>query len=317
MLSRETSTPNSSLSDSMSKINVVDAEEGGEDEVVETSSNNLVLDIMSVGSKTRIEYMQAQKSTFGVHEAIRNFFAITEDDDFEQNCSVELTAEDASQITQFCLDEERTEVVARDHPVLAQMRPYFNEKNPDKGGWICAQKRPIDALSQIMELYEKETPLPDYLLIVDDDTYLAMPEVHQYLKEATNSADPVVMAGCFDRWDDSLGQPWGGWGTFISKAALINLRRPIDCNQISHDPFAADACRHINNDKFGEKRVFRNGMTIGELMQAYVSVDKFADFKTWSDQGYSVQSDWVWGYFFNFYPVSTFGKEPVVIDGIE
>jgi hypothetical protein len=47
----------------------------------------LVVDIMSIGSKTRLNYQEAQRSTFAKHMSVRFFFNITEDDDADVNCS--------------------------------------------------------------------------------------------------------------------------------------------------------------------------------------------------------------------------------------
>jgi hypothetical protein len=44
------------------------------------------IDIISIGSKTRPSYQDAQERTFGSHVAVRNFYRITEANDYEADC---------------------------------------------------------------------------------------------------------------------------------------------------------------------------------------------------------------------------------------
>jgi hypothetical protein len=101
--------------------------------------------------------------------------------------------------------------------------------------------------------------------------------------------------------------PWGGWGTLLSKGALQNLVQPLDCTLRQSNQFVEGACKRIEEDSFGEQRHFRNGMSIGELINAYVTAEKFTDYQKWTDRGFCLHSDWVWGYFFNYYDISSTG----------
>ena len=55
------------------------------------SSPRLVVDIMSVGSNLRRSYLEAQQRTWASHPTVRNFFPITEDDDYDPYCAANMT----------------------------------------------------------------------------------------------------------------------------------------------------------------------------------------------------------------------------------
>jgi hypothetical protein len=49
----------------------------------------------------------------------------------------------------------------------------FNPKN--NAGWMCAQKRPVDGLFNVLQNYKDGAmEAPQYLFIIDDDTYINM-----------------------------------------------------------------------------------------------------------------------------------------------
>ena len=55
----------------------------------------------------------------------------------------------------------------------------------------------------------------------------------------------------------------------------------------------------------GEQQVFRNGMSIARLMHAYSASYRYQDVANWSGlNSFCMHSDWVWGYFINFYRLS-------------
>jgi len=61
-------------------------------------------------------------------------------------------------------------------------------KNKNTPGWLCAQKRPARGLIKAIRAYQTQgddneshfTSLPDYLIIVDDDTYYNMEHFSRY-----------------------------------------------------------------------------------------------------------------------------------------
>lgn len=62
----------------------------------------ITVDILSIGSQNRLDYIDTQKSTFGLHRSVRNFFSVTEKDDFDPMCASKLTISDVAEISTFC-----------------------------------------------------------------------------------------------------------------------------------------------------------------------------------------------------------------------
>lgn len=220
------------------------------------------IDIISVGSNTRPEYHRAQKATIGKHPSIRHFFAITEDDDVDQDCNDRLTWKDVFQISGFCGGLRKD--IENKHRLLYDFKNKF--ANPDwlqrtsksPVGWMCAQKRPMAGFGKALQKYrqnnnghhattnqtqQSQLHLPDYLVIMDDDMYYNMEYVVHGLgklkqeQHLLNSAtmDSFVVAGCLirsklKRFNWSF--PFGGWGTIFSRGALEAMLQPLHCGDM-------------------------------------------------------------------------------------
>lgn len=72
------------------------------------------------------------------------------------------------------------------YPLLNRLRHLYFTQDQLGGkaaptGWMCAQKRPIDGLRLVIEHYAKHSKetLPDYLLLIDDDTHF--PQMDRFL----------------------------------------------------------------------------------------------------------------------------------------
>lgn len=53
----------------------------------------------------------------------------------------------------------------------------------------------------------------------------------------------------------------------------------------------------------GEKDLFQDGMSVSDLQTSYARWQPFMDHKNWHT-GFCLHSDWVWGFFSNFYNIS-------------
>lgn len=308
-----------------------------------------VIDIISVGSKIRPDYQTAQKATFGKHPSVRNFFAIDEDDDVDKNCSANLEYDDVLAIMKFCGrdglgHESEGKRNGVDEPALSRLlkhlyiRPPEMEQKTNPAGWLCAQKRPMAGFGKVMEEYRQSSKartgtgkgmqpqhldLPDYLVMMDDDTYFNMELVLQGLqKEDMAGGDNVesknfVMAGCLLNARTKSLQvnfPYGGWGTIISKGALIALLQPLHCNDMNSAATTAQKhgsesdsdennskyysskwCPKIMKDHLGEKKLLRDGMSLADLVYQYTMRESYENYANWDD-GYCLHSDWIWGY---------------------
>jgi hypothetical protein len=275
----------------------------------------LTIDIISTGSKTNPALLEGQASAYSIHPSVRFFFGLTEEDDADPTCAERLTYETMAQISEHCVS---TKIRRRHkwwkHSDLMKFQTnhflhgkYMEKKNP---GWLCAQKRPAHGLGKLGKFYRQglawyNETLPDYLLIVDDDTYINL----QWFEQEFGSQDsniPRAEAGCliFSPFNNTF--PFGGFGTILSKGAIHNLIRPIQCKDNSTiDAFSAHACHQLEKNLIGEQESFQDGMSISDLMNAHASRDNYADFPDWSaSYPYCLHSDWATGFYTNFYQVS-------------
>jgi hypothetical protein len=282
------------------------------------------IDIISIGSNTRPRYQDAQERTFGSHVAVRDFHRITEANDFEAECHSTLKVNQVKQIVQFCRSKSP---VFGQHPHLKSMKEHYANfnwllKKPNPPGWMCAQKRPADGFYAVLSSY-KDTgkSLPDYLVIMDDDTYVNIKEVSPFLQTAYPADKAYAVAGCMIRsrmLEHNFTIPFGGWGTILSRPAIENFQKPLFCSQYQYNSknitlttagdgdFASLACWRLSQDPVGEASVFVEGMSVAELMHAYVTRFDYTGIRHWkaTSVGFCMHSDWVWGYFVNFYHLS-------------
>ncbi len=183
-----------------------------------------VLDVLSIGSMTRIEYVStttsthsrtiyiihpfafnkqsfqltAQVNTWASHVDVRNFWGFTERDDYDPNCAIAMG--DRSALASFVktcrsptLWHHRADAGGeggggqgtKSDRMFDRMFKNFerlrvktyglsswNDTNGHNSGWYCAQRRHGRALGWLRAAYQNSTTMPDFLLIVDDDTSL-------------------------------------------------------------------------------------------------------------------------------------------------
>lgn len=258
-----------------------------------------VIDIISVGSQTKSESQDAQERTFGTHTTVRHFFRVSELNDTDATCHSSLTPAQRQSVVVFCADEKgQTHVSGMIRNRLFKPRAHI--------GWLCAQKRPVDGLHLALQQYKRE-PLPNYLFVVDDDSYFNMDAVVQTLLTNHSEAEPHVVAGCQYHYPRNIHFvfPYGGFGTILTRKAIENLIRPISCDGPDPDAFTKMACWRLSLNLVGEKKFFRDGMSVADLMYAYSSDLPFTGIDQWKDgTGYCFHSDHTLGYFFGFYHIA-------------
>jgi hypothetical protein len=189
-------------------------------------------------------------------------------------------------------------------------------KKPNPAGWMCAQRRPVHGFAKAIDFYRSHNEtLPDFIIIMDDDSYYDMEKVSKYMKEQSGAS--LAIAGCMVRSPIYLINftfPFGGWGLTFSKQTLENFMRRIRCrSEAQVDDFLESTCKALRANQIGERYVFRKGISLSDLMQAFVSWQPFTEFKNWT-YGFCFHSDWIWGYFTNFYPVSIHDTNPFFRD---
>lgn len=255
-------------------------------------SGEKVIDILQIGSNLRPDLMIAQQQSFGTHVSIRHVFNATEDDDDDQLCNSQLTNSNVYEISTFCRHGRQwgpSQYLMR-YMRNSYGRPQWLEKKANPVGWLCAQKRPLHGLYKVIQMYRNHgSELPDHLILADDDTYYNMEEfLKQYVDDTPEL--PLVRAGCLVRTPIHLLNftiPFGGYGVVFNRPSLETMMEPIQC------PRHADVCARIQENQIGEKAVFRDGMALIDLIQAYASYQPYPDFLkgNWTT-GYCLHSDW-------------------------
>jgi len=264
------------------------------------------VDMISVGSLKNPR--RVQEDTFVRFVSVRNYWLFTEDDD-DDDCSSTLTREDVRDIIQFCHANTT-------YPKLRLVSRHFSssesllEKQPDPPGWLCAQKRPIVALFKVLMHYYEANTLPDYLFVMDDDSWFRMDLVLPYLLTEHPADEAHVVAGCLIRsqYDWNYTWYWGGFGVILTRRAVQRLLQPIWCDGRASNAFQDHACDQLEQDLLGERSFFTPGMNLVSLMYAYSREQSYLAHKGWN-VGYCVHSDMALAYFFNMYHIGVKPKE--------
>ena len=166
-------------------------------------------------------------------------------------------------------------------------------------GWVCAQRRLGRALGWLHAQYHVSgSDIPDYLFIVDDDTFVDTADVISYLEaEAHGNSGLLMRAGClFEKNDGSVpfNFPYGGFGLFLNNIALEKMSRQIHCDDGTED----ELCSILQRNSIGEMDVFRNGMTLFELFYRFSATKNFC-----------MHSDWLSGYIVEKYLSGSIPKD--------
>jgi len=284
-------------------------------------SKSTSFDVLSIGSVTQIDLLHAQSNTWASHPSVRNFYGATESDDPDPSCHQRLTPDEVYDRSKHCRNKNAYKV--RNNLVSGfgshYALPQWLKKKANPVGWMCAQRRPPFALGKLLRFYREATKiygydaLPSYLILTDDDTYVDLEILEKKVImdiAAANASNPslmvipsydtpVVFAGCLVRMPNeqvNFTFPFGGFGQFFSKGALQRMIQPLYCNNTALAGFEEEACERINDSNattIGETSMFKHGMSISDLMEVYAASDNFC-----------AHSDWLTGYFVNFYNIS-------------
>ena len=258
---------------------------------------NTAVDILSIGSVLKQDYHQAQMRTLAQHPSVRHFFPITEKNDTDANCFMELTTDQLDKIIDFCSNTEKESFVS-----TTLRKNLFHPKRHT--GWMCAQKRPLDGLYQVMEKYRtKEITIPDYLFIIEEDTFLNVDALLVDLLRNYPSDKPNAIAGCSRDFLKTAGItfPENGFGSYFTKAAIERFIAPFYCD--GRDQQSTLNCWRKNVNALGEKTYYKEGMSVHQLMHAFTTAHEFTKVQEWSGSGYCMHADHALAYFTNFYHI--------------
>lgn len=278
-------------------------------------SARFTVDIVSIGSHTRVHYLEAQQRSFASHTSVRQFFPILEDDDDEPQCG---STVDWYNVSAYCYNHREAPYLLRKMQEFYQSPKKLQTKeNP--AGWLCAQKRPVYGLLKAIRSYQHNQKFPSYLVIMDDDSYYNM-ELFEAYFSSKDPDIPMTYGGELSMLRITRKPPvkqrfffaYGGFGLILSRKVLQNLLQPIYCNGNEANRNQT-ACQRLQENVLGERVVFSEGMSVLDLMEAYVNYQKFTDWKQWTI-GYCLHSDWTLAYFITYYEVSLHATDTIYYD---
>lgn len=287
-----------------------------------------IIDVLSTGSIHRPDNQVVQEAYLREHPSVRHYFAVTEFNDTEVDCHRHLNLTQLKLISNKC----RTWKGKAEAPLLAHMisgyvsmRYLTTKENPT--GWMCAQKRPLTALWKILQTYPSNgDDFPDYLFLLDDDTWIQMDTLVPNLILQYPSRQPFLIAGCLvESSHDKFSFPFGGFGTIFTKAAVQRWIQPLtDCNPFStesshvvqettdHDFVRYSCDRYHQHHRIGERippSLFSiSEMTVADILYSYVQRANYTDVTNWDGIGFCLHSDWALGYFAGEYQVTLDGQ---------
>ena len=288
-----------------------------------TAQQTLQLDVLSIGSQTRPEYQTAQQATWANHPAIRQFVSVDERDDWEQTCASTLQESDFDAISQWCSNKQarlgpNVSWLERQWRRFTFRKKSLTAKGSDPVKWLCAQRRPMAGLIQLLRSYSTTgdgDAIPDYVAIVDDDTYLNVDMLQAHLVPSSKT-QPYVGVGCQVQkttdYDSYTAVYYvGGSGLVMSRATIQRLLKPIDCSKPPDcsaddgDHQQANICDQIENKHLiGEHLYFQNGMSLLDLMEARAKAERFTQHQNWK-KGFCFHSDFYFSIWVELYPLST------------
>ena len=110
--------------------------------------------------------LTGQIETWASHTDVRNYWGVTESQDYNTKCD-QMTNEELQSFVDKCHEPMRWKVAEGFR--RRQYGQYGDVIN--HAGWFCAQRRPGHALGWLQAMYGNGTmSIPDILILVDDDT---------------------------------------------------------------------------------------------------------------------------------------------------
>ena len=286
-------------------------------------NRSITIDVVSIGSKSRMNLQETQRSTWASHNFVRHFFAITEDHDEDPYCASGLNKQQALEIVGWC--RRRYQNSQFGSWLTHRWSHYYtsttwlrNKKNPS--GWMCAQTRFAYGLVRVLRTVQAE--LPDYLLLVDDDTHFNIGEFHELLQ--MDPTQPYIGAGCRVNNGKEVRFAFGGYGWILSKRILQRLLIPLHCYVSNSSAIASQytsrrdynyiqrACQSIYDNLILEQPHYKQGMALLDLLHKRARVQLFREFQNWTT-GFCFHGDHYLGIVLDIYGTALLDGESDIL----
>lgn len=197
--------------------------------------------------------LMAQMKTWASHVSVRNFWGVTEDQDYDVNCANQTDVEAQQFFLQTCW-------------------PEGNPRKVNGWGWFCAQRRPGHALGWLQKMYGDAANIPDMLILVDDDTSVDIEEATRQMLLINDFHSPYVGNPCMFR---PKGAGVGGSGTFFNRASIEGMTRPIFCDNRQQQSKSV-VCETLKSDsRVGEYNLFQSGDSVFDIFYKFSAIRDF------------------------------------------
>ena len=185
-----------------------------------------------------MDYLTAQFETWGSHKNVRHYWGFSELQDYDTECT-DMSESSLSEAVSTCKAAQGY----GDAKIKSFFGDYYgisegNRVRSNDAGWLCAQRRVGRALGWLHYQYVvKDVEIPQYLAVVDDDTYIDLVDVISYLKKEEQKTEgrAFARAGCVFQENDVL--------------VLLCLIGKVDflVTQQTHDIFVLCKCIEYTN----------------------------------------------------------------------
>jgi hypothetical protein len=146
-----------------------------------------------------MDYLTSQIETWASHRAIRHFWGFSELQDYDPECS---SMPDGARAA--LVDTCKASMAIKDPKIQSFFSEYYglsegHRQRSDEAGWICAQRRVGRAFGWLHSQYAGgKATIPEYLIMVDDDTYVDLVDVMTYLEKEDKKTEgrAFARAGC-------------------------------------------------------------------------------------------------------------------------
>lgn len=147
----------------------LDVTRGDQDGSLDEPWSGPVIDVLSVGTMSRPQYLHAQLSTWAAHRSVRSFWGFTEQQDHNLTCHEMSSREVIEHVHKCRAFEGWSDSVHRFVYAgfgVAEGGVFESNEHQDSG-WFCAQRRIGRAFGWLEQLFaQRSVELPDFLLLV-------------------------------------------------------------------------------------------------------------------------------------------------------